>query len=541
MKVLIVEDDLVTRRLLSRVLAERGHEVVECATAEDAKRACAETFFPWIVLDILLPGMDGLSFCRWFRSTPKGDYSYILVGTVCGQVKDLEAVLAAGADDYIAKPFEPNLLRVRLTVAEQQIQRILARKQAEEDKQAIEGKMQETQKYESLGVLTGGIAHEFNNVLTSILGNASLARISLPAINKEHLYLEQIERASLRAAEICKQMLAYAGKGQITVQRANLTTIIDETSQFLKLSIGKKAQFVPNLDQHLPEILADVNQIRQIVMNLVVNASEGIGDHSGSIQISTGVVQVDEQYLADAHQPADLPAGSYVQLEVADDGSGINPDQLSRIFDPFFTTKFTGRGLGLAAVLGIVRAHKGAIKVRSKPSVGTTIQVLFPCVESNVTRADRGGLTPAANANSSEGLVLVIDDEAVVREVVSRMVESFGYRVVVATNGREGVRVFRENQDEIAAVLLDLTMPEMDGKEAFAEIRKLCRTTKVMLMSGFNEKEACDHFDGQGLAGFLQKPFELEVLKKKLEQVLEMNRSESRNGECLELAGASAP
>ncbi len=265
---------------------------------------------------------------------------------------------------------------------------IRERIKAEEEKRMVESKMIEAQKLESLGVLAGGIAHAFNNLLTGVMGNVSLARLDMPPDSPLEPYLDQIEKASIRAADLCKQMLAYSGRGHFMLQRVDLSKLADETIYLLQSSISKQAILRLNLASDVPPVLADRTQLRQILMNLVINASEAIGPNSGVINLATGLTRVDQNYLESTVAPSQLKPGDYAFLEVSDTGCGMTPETLARIFDPFFTTKFTGRGLGLAAVLGIVRGHKGALKVSSEPGKGTTFKILLPCAEG-VTDIDR--------------------------------------------------------------------------------------------------------------------------------------------------------
>ena len=233
-----------------------------------------------------------------------------------------------------------------------------------EEREQMQTRIQEGQKLESLGILAGGIAHDFNNILTTILGNASLARLALSDTSPALEYLDQVEEASRRATDLCRQMLAYAGKGRFVLQRTNVNELIESTTHLLQVSISKKAVLRFHLYGQLPPIVADNTQIRQVLMNLVINASDAIGERSGVISISTGVVRADRDYLDGTFQAPNIPTGDYVFIEVSDTGSGMTPALQARIFEPFFTSKFTGRGLGLAAVLGIVQGHKGALKVQ---------------------------------------------------------------------------------------------------------------------------------------------------------------------------------
>jgi PAS domain S-box-containing protein len=388
------------------------------------------------------------------------------------------------------------------------------RKRADDERQMMERKFQETQKLESLGVLAGGIAHDFNNLLTGILGNASLARMELPPESVLHAYLEQIENSSQRAADLCKQMLAYSGKGRFVIQRIDLSGLVKETLHLLQLSITKKAVLKLDLGENLPGVMADATQLRQIIMNLVMNASDAIGERSGMITISTSAHHADRGYLNDVSGAGDLPPGEYVILQVTDNGCGMSAETKAKIFEPFFTTKFTGRGLGLSAVLGIVRGHKGALKVYSELGRGSTFKLLLPAAGSAAsdTRINR---RPSSQWRGS-GTVLVIDDEESVRTVTSRMLKALGFDVLTAQNGKQGLLVFRAHAERICVVLLDLTMPEMDGEETFRELRNVRGDANVILMSGFHEQEAGARFVGKGLAGFLQKPFTPEELRERL-------------------------
>ena len=390
-------------------------------------------------------------------------------------------------------------------------------KKAAAEKQLLERKLQESQKLESLGVLAGGIAHDFNNLLTGVLGNASLARMDLPQDSPVQPYLQQIEAAAARAADLCKQMLAYSGKGRFVVNRLDLNALIEDTTRLLQVSISKRAVMKFQLASGLPVVLGDATQLRQVIMNLVINASEAIGEKSGFIAVNTGLTRADRAYLSGAYFARDLPEGDYVSLEISDNGGGMPPEVLEKIFDPFFTTKFTGRGLGLAAVLGIVRGHNGALKVFSEESWGTTFKILLPCAEG-VAEEVAAVMPSLANWRGS-GQVLVVDDEETVRVTTARMLEASGFTTKLADNGRTGVEEFTASPDDFTLVVLDLTMPHMDGDEAFRLIRKLRPEARVLLMSGFNEQEALARFAGKGLAGFIQKPFAYHALREKLQEI----------------------
>ena len=394
---------------------------------------------------------------------------------------------------------------------------ISERKCAEEGRIKLEQQLLHAQKLESLGVLAGGIAHDFNNILTAIIGNADLA---LMRINKESPAvdnLHRIESAAARAADLAKQMLAYSGKGKFIVEALDLNILLVEMLHMLEVSISKKALLRFNPHKHLPAVEADATQMRQIVMNLVINASESIGDKSGVIAITTGCMDCDRSYLKDVWLDENLTDGLYVYLEIADTGCGMDRETMAKLFDPFFTTKFTGRGLGMAAVLGIVRGHKGAIKVYSEPGKGTSFKILIP---ASGRPAELFNCASHEDEWRGSGTVLLVDDEETVRGIGTEMLKELGFTTVTADDGREAVKAFNATPD-IACVIMDLTMPHMDGEQCFRALRQLKPDVKVVMSSGYNEQEVTEKFVGKGLSGFIQKPYRLSTLRKVLEAVFQ--------------------
>jgi signal transduction histidine kinase/ActR/RegA family two-component response regulator len=391
------------------------------------------------------------------------------------------------------------------------------RRMAAEERQKLEAKVQQAQKLESLGVLAGGVAHDFNNLLTAILGHANLALMDLAPESPTRESLRAIEEASCRAAELCRQMLAYAGRNRFEAVPVNLSRLVQELTHLLYVSVSKKALLRSVLAEDLPAIEADPAQLRQVAMNLIINASEAIGDAEGVIAIFTGTMQCDEAYLRECHPTGSLAVGKYVYLEVIDTGCGMDPKTLARIFDPFYTTKFSGRGLGLASVLGIVRQHQGAIKVESAPGRGTTFRALFPASEKPAVRPEPGGQPePWRGA----GTILLVDDEAPVRNVAAKMLERCGFAVLVASDGYEAVEQFRKHSAEIACVLLDLAMPRMDGEETYRELRRLRPDVRIVLASGYSGIDIQQRFTDGGLAGFIEKPYQLQKLGATLREAL---------------------
>ncbi len=400
---------------------------------------------------------------------------------------------------------------------------ITERRRAESQRNAMERRLLEAQKLESLGVLAGGIAHDFNNLLTGILGHASLSRALLPAQSPQQHSLLQIENAARRAAELCQQMLAYSGRGHFAVEPADVGTLVKETVPLLRLSISKKARLHFDLDSRLPSVVADLTQLRQIIMNLVVNASDALGEHEGDITLRTSLVAAGPAFFATCVHAPDLASGDYVCLEVTDTGCGMSAETQARIFDPFFTTKFTGRGLGLAAVLGIVRGHLGALRVTSAPGAGTTFRLYLPASATPPGHPVSHPSTPAVPANAApEGRkhrLLLVDDEEGVRETAALLLRRLGYEVDVASDGAHALRLFLPAPQRPDAALLDLTMPGLSGGELLAELRVVRPDFPVLLMSGYSEFDAATLLAAPR-TGFLAKPFTLAGLKEKLAKLL---------------------
>jgi signal transduction histidine kinase/ActR/RegA family two-component response regulator len=386
------------------------------------------------------------------------------------------------------------------------------------ERRRIEEDLRQTQKLESIGVLAGGVAHDFNNLLVGIMGNASLALEMVPADNPAYPLLGDVVLAGQRAADLTRQLLAYSGRGRFVIQPINLSDLVKEISGLIQPSIPKKVRLRLDLDRNLPLIEGDSSQLQQLVMNLVINGAEATGrGETGAVWVTTGVRVVKED--ADPHPipPTQIPPGRYVCLEVQDDGTGMGPQTMSKIFDPFFTTKFTGRGLGLAAALGIVRGHQGGIEVESTPGHGALFRVYLP-IADGVPREQ-----PRASGQEDlvgTGTILFVDDEEMVREVARTCLQRYGYDVLLAEDGLEGVELFRKALSQISLVVLDMTMPVMSGEEALREMQKIRPDVKIILSSGYSEAEAVQRFTGKGLAGFIQKPYTATQLAQSVKAVL---------------------
>ena len=395
---------------------------------------------------------------------------------------------------------------------------ITERKRAQEEVLHLERQIQHAQKLESLGVLAGGIAHDFNNLLMAVLGNAELAMAHISPVSPAKDNIEEISKASQRAAELAKQMLAYSGKGRFVVEAVDLSELVQEMTHMLEVSVSKKAVLRYEFADNLPAVEADATQIRQVIMNLITNASDAVGDRSGVISIVTGLMDVERSYLHETYLDEDLPEGLYVTLEVADTGCGMDAETQDKLFDPFFTTKFTGRGLGMAAVLGIIRGHSGAIRVYSELGQGTTMKLLLPAAGPPVA-ATRGDAKKARWKGS--GTVLLVDDEESVRAIGKAMLERLGMKVILAADGVEAVDIYREQADGIDCVILDLTMPRMNGEEAYRELRRIRDGVHVIMSSGYNQQDVTQRFVGKDLGGFIQKPYTLLSLATALQGALD--------------------
>jgi PAS domain S-box-containing protein len=398
------------------------------------------------------------------------------------------------------------------------IRDITEQKCDEEERRRFELHMQEAQKLESLGMLAGGIAHDFNNLLGVIVGSAKLALTEAKS-NWVRKQLERIRAAADYATALTDQMLAYAGKASVKLRPLNLTDLVAEMPDLLQASVSKKCRVDFDLADDPPWVKGDLTQMRQVVINLATNAADALEGRTGSISVRTGVVDVDRQELAESFGTPNLEAGRYAFLEVCDSGRGIDTADRTRIFDPFFTTKVSGRGLGLAAVLGIVRQHGGAIQLTSAPGAGATFRVLLPSSSEAGTRVATS-LAKREAPRPSSGTILVAEDEEPVLELTSEVLERVGFRVLRARGGQEAVELFRRHVEAIDAVLLDLSMPEVNGHEAMEQIRRVRGDVPVILTSGYNEELTGPAPEDKGLTGFLHKPYDPHDLIERVRSAL---------------------
>ncbi len=390
---------------------------------------------------------------------------------------------------------------------------ISERRREEIRQQRIKERIERAQRLESLGVLAGGIAHDFNNILSSMLGNTELLRLDLGELDSEaDECLRNIETGCNHAADLCRQMLAYAGKGRYVVQSVNLTRLVQEMEKLIRVSVPRSVNVVCDLSEDIPEIQADVAQMEQVVLNLLTNAAEAIGEAKGEIRLTTGVQQLEEADLREFEHDAGMKPGRFVFLEVEDNGCGIRPEDMAHLFEPFFTTKFTGRGLGMSAILGILNAHGGGIRIDSQVGEGTRIRVVLPVADVGEAEARPEQNRGAPADWQGRGRVLIVDDEQSIRCMACKMLSRMGFDAQVADGGEQALAYLKDQGRSVSLVLLDLTMPGMSGLEVLKAIRRDWPGIRVILSTGYGEKVLEDRFADCRPDGFVPKPFRYQQL-----------------------------
>ena len=517
--ILLVEDDDSHADLMKTSLedAEEEYRQEHAVTLKEA-RAAIESLMPDLVLtDYRLPDGDGSEMVAAVNG-----FCPVILLTSQGNEQVAVDAMKAGMLDYVIKT--PAVFSGIVRIVQRGLREwalLQEQKRAEEERQRLERHLLHLQKQESLGTMSGGIAHDFNNLLQAVLGNLELSLMKLPPDSPVCNLLNRAINAAERAAKLSGMMLAYSGKGVYSITEQNLTGLIEKNTSMLAAAISKCITFDLKLDPTMPPIMADGDQIRQVLMNLIINASEAIGNSNGSIILSTGTQEFDQKTLNSSRLEEKLAAGRYAWMEVSDSGCGMDEVEKDKLFDPFFTTKFTGRGLGMSAAQGIIRAHKGAILVESSPGAGTTIRVLFPIAAgSQIVQASAAAVADHVSAGDRPAsIVLIVDDEEMIREVCTAMLGALDFETVTANDGEEAIRIFRERGERINLVLLDYCMPGMDGIAVFTELRKIRPDIPVLLASGYSEEEVTERFKGLGLNGFIQKPFNLKRLEDEVKRV----------------------
>jgi len=411
----------------------------------------------------------------------------------------------------VEKDTEGKTIRIVGTLSD-----ISDRKKLEEEKGILQQQFQQAQKLESLGVLTGGIAHDFNNILAIIMGYCGLTKMDYDTAEK---HIPIIENAVERAAALCRQMLAYAGKASLTETLVVMWVLVDDVVTMLKATIRQNVVIKTCYTSDIPSIMGDASQLRQIVMNLIINASESIGDLQGEVCVSLSKAVIKAGQAENDHNGKTIPPGEYVCLEVTDSGCGMDDETRRRIFEPFYTTKFTGRGLGMSAVLGIIKAHNGALQLSSQSGHGTTFKVYLPA-QIGTANEEEAQQTVSAPWEGS-GTILLAEDEEHVALIEKAMLEALGFKVIGAADGKEALELYKKNAADITLVIADMGMPVMDGYELFRELKKLKPELPIIVSSGFGDAEVTSRIPREQIAGLVSKPYHYDQLRDVLKKVVE--------------------
>jgi len=506
--VLLVEDDIVDVQLVERTLHHKSddeYEIVHVASLKEALELNSERF-DVVLLDLSLPDSNGLETVSSIVEV----YGELPIIVVTGNIDPAigKNVVKLGADDYCTKREVDTYPLVRT------IQHAILRKKA----QQLESQVQKSQRLESLGMLAGGIAHDFTNMLLIVLSNIDLALMTSGPESGSTRYLASVKTAALRLTELTEQMLAYAGKGSFASELVDLSSLVNEMGQLLQVSVSKKVAINYDLHGELPKIKADPSQLRQIVLNLITNASDAIGDNNGEIKLTTGVLEPIRHPNNSLGDNRIFDGDHCIFIEVSDTGVGMAEEEVGKIFEPFYTSKASGHGLGLAAVLSIVNGHGGDIDVSSSPDQGTTFRILLPYIPEEI---DAENISDVLENWRGSGTVLVVDDEEMVRQATKEYIELLGFTALTARDGLEAVQIVAQRKTEIAVVVLNLSMPVMGGIEAFARIREISPTQKILLMSGYEKKAATRELIRSRQAIFIRKPFDLKSLRRALKDTID--------------------
>ena len=421
-----------------------------------------------------------------------------------GHTEQVEENMLNGIFDITVSPLYDN--EGQLTGCVHVLRDITERKRAEAELQNIEKQFQHTQKLESLGVLSGGIAHDFNNILTIILGHCYILKENIDSDDNRESHIRLIESAANRAADLCRQMLAYAGKSPLLQSEFSLWMLVDEIVKMLTSAINKNVNIKLDMRSDIPMIVGDSSQIQQVVMNLILNAGEAIGESNGTITVSLKMLTIGTGSPEIDYFGSIIIPGSYACLDVSDTGCGMSEETRLRLFEPFYTTKFTGRGLGMSAILGIVKAHYGALQLASIQNVGTTFKVYIPLTPAKV-HIDTASPIDSVEMALSKATVLLVDDENTLLIMETSLLEALGFAAITAVNGREAVEVYRTRGSEIDLVMLDLLMPEMGGIEAYHELRKIDSYVPIVICSGYSEESVADITSTDINTCFIHKPY----------------------------------
>jgi len=515
MKTLVVDDEPLALMVLEEQIGSYGHEVTTCENAITALEAYQQTFYPLIVSDLGLPGMDGLELCRQIRSLPQGDQSIILVITARDTPEDLQAVLDAGADDYLTKPVSQEQLNIRLTILERQIQLLAQRRQAEEEQRKLEAQLRQSERLKALGFLAGGIAHDFNNILGTMLGYTELLLDKYSENSQEKEYLKQVYRAGERATDLVQQILTFSRSQEHTLKSTDISPTIEEALKMMRATIPANIEIRQHLQPNCRPILADTTQIHQVIINLCVNAFHAMREQDGILDVTLKEMTYDPDQ---EHIPG-LTAGSYLKLTVRDTGCGMTPDVQEHIFEPFFTTKEIGEGagLGLSVVHGIVKGHHGMIAVESESGKGTICQIFFPSTDEIKPQEE----TPqSALIEKGKEHILIVEDEVALANLYEIALTKLGYHVTTFTDSHEALETFRANPGQFDLVFTDQAMPNMTGAQLSQELLHVRPDIPIILSTGYSETISEKGAMALGIRQFLRKPVKFSVLAQTIRGVL---------------------
>ena len=496
---------------LGSVRMERGTERLSQALRQIVVLSIGIAIAFWLVVSLL---------CYLVLRRVTRSFNALVHGINAMQEGDFTARIDVATNDEPGRAADAvNNLANALQLRSEEVRRL------HDERLNMERQMLQSQKLESLGVMAGGIAHDFNNLLQSILGNMELASMKLTPHSASEKYIANAIISGKRAAQLTNLMLTYLGKGLVAKKELNLNELVTENVDILRTAATSAVVMEMDFFPELPPIMADEAHLQQVVMNLIINAAESIENQQGFVRITTGIQSCDQACLTASLLDEKPEPGRYVFLEVRDNGCGMSEETLKRLFDPFFTTKFTGRGLGMSAVMGIMRTHNGALFVESEPGKGTLFRVLFPISESAPSGTPQEPVpSPPEILTGPDkplfGVALVVDDERPVLRICTKMVQLCGFKVITACDGVDAVAKFREHADEITVVLMDLTMPNMDGVTAMSEIYLIRPDVKIILSSGFNKEELTERIARQAPAGFIRKPYNMSAPEAELRRVV---------------------
>lgn len=515
-KVLLIEDNPADAQLLGEIL-ERFDSTTTIRLTHEATIAGAIKYMNGHPIDVMLidfslPDSHGLETFKMLRERFPNIPIIILTGNDSADLA-IKA-LKIGAQDYISK----NELEGRLLI--RSLRYAVERHRLQMELHIAHKRQLLSQKLESLGLIAGGVAHDFNNLLGAISGNAELAELKSPQAGQAHEFLRNIITACKRGGELCNQLMAFSGKGYLELSVCDLNELIQDLLPLMSVSLSKKDEIQYKLMDDIPMVEVDDVQIRQIIMNLLTNASDALEDKTGNILIETGIIPLDDMFMQGNFWGSSSVQESqdYVYIKVKDNGSGMTNETIAKIFDPFFTTKFSGRGLGLAAVLGIIQAHHGALKVDSQLGAGSCFWCLLPI--SNKKKTLKTEQQSISEQWQGHGRILIADDESDLRDALNHYLQSIGFETILAADGLQALEKFKQHKNTITAVLLDMTMPKMNGKDIYEQIIQIVPDMKVLLMSGYTEKKIDSEFNKGSAHAFIKKPFRLRELNEAIQQLL---------------------